>query len=58
MAIKAYQAVDRGRMHGRRRSGIYRDKDGEWTIYFNRKASGFMIPVKIRMDSLPAYRLD
>ena len=26
--------------------GFYRDKDGEWTIYFNRKASGFMIPVK------------
>lgn len=26
--------------------GFYKDKDGEWTIYFNRKASGFMIPVK------------
>ena len=26
--------------------GFYKDKDGEWTVYFNRKSSGFMIPVR------------
>ena len=31
--------------------GFYRDKDGEWTLYFNRKSSGFMIPIK-NMDGL------
>ena len=26
--------------------GFYQDKDGEWTIYFNPKSAGYMIPVK------------
>ena len=26
--------------------GFYQDEDGEWTIYFNPKSSGYMVPVR------------
>lgn len=31
--------------------GFYQDKDGEWTIHFSNKSSGFLIPVR-NMDGL------
>jgi len=31
--------------------GFYQDKDGEWTIHFSNKSSGFLVPVR-NMDGL------
>lgn len=31
--------------------GFYQDEDGEWTVYFNPKSSGFLIPIR-NMDGL------
>lgn len=31
--------------------GFYQDEDGEWTIYFNPKSAGYMIPIR-NIDSL------
>ena len=31
--------------------GFYQDRDGEWTIHFSNKSSGFLVPVR-NMDHM------